>query len=96
MKLHNCGCSYCVATGCSQDRKEAQQQQQQQQAVWGGGWLVNCYSKNNRENGKNTKLEKQKQKSTGVNYLEVYQVAHYENNDIKSEFKSKKRILLRI
>jgi len=28
VKLHNCGCSYCVATGCSQDRKEAQQQQQ--------------------------------------------------------------------
>jgi len=27
VKLHNCGCSYCVATGCSQDRKEAQQQQ---------------------------------------------------------------------
>jgi len=32
------------------------------EAVWGGGWLVNCYSKNNRENGKNIKLEKQKQK----------------------------------
>jgi len=28
VKLHNCGCSYCVATGCSQDCKEAQQQQQ--------------------------------------------------------------------
>jgi len=28
VKLHNCGRSYCVATGCSQDRKEAQQQQQ--------------------------------------------------------------------
>jgi len=27
VKLHNCGRSYCVATGCSQDRKEAQQQQ---------------------------------------------------------------------
>jgi len=29
VKLHNFGCSYCVATGCSQDRKEAQQQQQE-------------------------------------------------------------------
>ena len=28
VKLYNFGCSYCVVTGCSQDRKEAQQQQQ--------------------------------------------------------------------
>ena len=26
VKLYNFGCSYCVVTGCSQDRKEAQQQ----------------------------------------------------------------------
>ena len=26
MKLYNFGCSYCVVTGCTQDRKEAQQQ----------------------------------------------------------------------
>ena len=28
VKLYNFGCSYCVVTGCTQDRKEAQQQQQ--------------------------------------------------------------------
>jgi len=27
VKLYNFGCSYCVLTGCTQDRKEAQQQQ---------------------------------------------------------------------
>ena len=27
VKLYNFGCSYCVVTGCTQDRKEAQQQQ---------------------------------------------------------------------
>ena len=27
VKLYNFGCSYCVVSGCTQDRKEAQQQQ---------------------------------------------------------------------
>jgi len=36
VKLYNFGCSYCVVTGCSQDRKEAQQQQ-------ASSWNVQLY-----------------------------------------------------
>ena len=32
VKLYNFGCSYCVVTGCTQDRKEAQQQQMKMKA----------------------------------------------------------------